>query len=90
MYLFYPDIQINFLDLILMFSRHNEMLHLCVVHQHCNDLRIGRGAIPQGSVWRGRKDVWFLASFAARGSGGCSCSFTHFIFEFSPLLTTQK
>ena len=53
---------------------------ISVVHQYCNDLRIGRSAIPEGSIllqshaWR---TSWFLASFGG-GSCGCSRSF-HFV-----------
>ena len=53
--------------------RHYEKV-LSSALQFCNDLRIGRSAIPEGSVWRGRKDAWFLASFTA-GGVGCSRSF---------------
>ena len=54
---------------------------ISVVHQHSDDLRIGRSAIPKGSVWRGWKDAWFLASFAA-GGGGCSRSFHFFVDDW--------
>ena len=59
---------------------------ISIVHQHCDDLRISRSPIPEGSVWRGWKDTWFLASFAG-GSGCCSRSFfTHFLPLFQVFL----
>ena len=62
---------------------------ISIVHQHCNDLRISRSAIPEGSVWRGWEDAWFLASFAG-GVGGCSRSFfTHFNFFPPPSHNTK-
>ena len=63
-----------------MSSRHNECI-ISIVHQHCDDLSIGGGTVPEGSVWRGRKDAWFLASFAG-GSGGVLVLLLLLIFLF--------
>ena len=61
---------------------------ISIVHQHCDNFRISCSAVPEGSVWWGRKDAWCVASFA--GGGGGHSTHLCFFFLFHPPFSNTK